>query len=42
MILFLAGMQVGAAFAGLLHLGATLVDEELPAGGDDPNDDEWL
>ncbi|MDQ7832005.1 MAG: hypothetical protein RDU30_09735 [Desulfovibrionaceae bacterium] len=41
MILFLAGVATGAALAGLLYLGATVVDEELPAGGDDQNDD-WF
>ncbi|WP_281362031.1 hypothetical protein [Desulfolutivibrio sulfodismutans] len=42
MILFLAGVATGAALAGVLWLGLTVTDDELPAGGDEPNDDEWF
>lgn len=32
MILFLAGVTTGAALAGVLWLGLTLTDDELPEG----------
>lgn len=42
MILFLAGVAVGAALAGLLSLAGRLVDDDPPAVGGEPDDDEWF